>query len=219
MPKKAEEVKSRPRKERKENADRRRAQLIEATLRSIVERGLNGTTLAAVANEAELSQGVAIFYFQTKENLLAATFEALNQHYADNWQKAIASAPNSPAERLAAMVFSSFKKSVCSRDRLIIWHAFWGEIHSRPQFKEIGERFDQIHFSALMEEIENLLKEIGRDPSEASELATAIDAVTDGLWLQINLSSGVTKPSAALALARKLLSTLFPERTEIFMKA
>ena len=54
----------RPRKERKENADKRRRQVLDATYRSIVSHGLAKTTLATVADEAGLSQGVAVFYFK-----------------------------------------------------------------------------------------------------------------------------------------------------------
>ena len=45
----------RPRKERAENAEKRRGQIIDATCRSIVRNGLSGTTLASVSAEADLS--------------------------------------------------------------------------------------------------------------------------------------------------------------------
>src|SRR3546814_2953137 len=51
----------RPRRERTENAAKRRRQLIEATIDSIVEHGLSATTLATVSDGAGLSQGVAVF--------------------------------------------------------------------------------------------------------------------------------------------------------------
>ena len=59
------------RKERKGNADMRRRQILDATLRSIILSGLAKTTLATVAAEADLSQGVAIFYFKSKNGLLS----------------------------------------------------------------------------------------------------------------------------------------------------
>src|SRR3546814_11615880 len=60
MPAKA--AAARPRRERTENAAKRRRQLIEATIDSIVEHGLSATTLATVSDGAGLSQGVAVFY-------------------------------------------------------------------------------------------------------------------------------------------------------------
>ena len=78
MPNDGPDAAARPRKERSENAAMRRGQLIKAALNSIVKNGLPGTTLATVAREAGLSQGVAVFYFQTKEGLLAAALESDN---------------------------------------------------------------------------------------------------------------------------------------------
>ena len=88
---------TRPRKERKENADKRRGQIIEATYRSIVRNGLSGTTLASVSNEAGLSQGVAVFYFQNKQSLLGAALRHQYEIYQENWQKAVSAAGPDPA--------------------------------------------------------------------------------------------------------------------------
>ena len=51
----------------------RRAQLIDATLRSIDEAGLPGTTLASVAQRANISTGIVSHYFGDKDGLLEAT--------------------------------------------------------------------------------------------------------------------------------------------------
>ncbi|MFB3117890.1 MAG: TetR family transcriptional regulator, partial [Myxococcota bacterium] len=45
---------------------RRRRELIEATIESIARNGLSGTTIAKVAEIANLSAGIVSFYFRTK---------------------------------------------------------------------------------------------------------------------------------------------------------
>ena len=47
----------------------RREQLIRATIKSISKRGITATTIADVASEASLSQGIVNLHFQSKENL------------------------------------------------------------------------------------------------------------------------------------------------------
>lgn len=206
----------RPRKERTENAARRRGQLIEAALRSIVRNGLPGTTLATVAREAGLSQGVAVFYFQTKEGLLAAALERHYQRYEANWRAALAEAGADPAARLAAMVRADFQPEVCSREAQIVWHAFWGEASARPLFNQIADRFDTHRSEALETAVAALLRDLGRDAGQARALAAGIEGLTDGLWLQIYLASGVTDPAEAMAVTRHFLAALFPERAEAF---
>jgi AcrR family transcriptional regulator len=209
-------VQPRPRKERTENAARRRGQLIEAALRSIIENGLPGTTLATVAREAGLSQGVAVFYFQTKEGLLAAALERHYERYEENWRQALDAAGDDPAERLAALVRADFHPSVCSREAQIVWHAFWGEASSRPLFNRIADRFDTHRSDALEAAAAALLAELGRDTSEARALGAGIEGLTDGLWLQIYLASGITRPAEALAVTFRFLRALFPERPAAF---
>ncbi len=206
----------RPRKERTENAARRRNQLVEAALRSIVRNGLRGTTLATVAAEAGLSQGVAVFYFQTKEGLLAAALRHHYERYEANWRAARDAAPDDPALRLAALVRADFAPQVCSPEAQILWHAFWGEASARPLFNEIADVFDTHRSDALEAEVARLLAALGRDTAEAGPLAAGVEALTDGLWLQIYLSSGITDPLAARAVTRRFLVALFPERAEAF---
>ena len=206
----------RARKERTENAARRRSQLIDAALRSIAKNGLAGTTLATVAKEAGLSQGVAVFYFQTKEGLLAAALERHYERYQANWQAAREAAADEPAARLAALVGADFAPAVCAREAQIVWHAFWGEASARPLYKQIATRFDSARSEALELETRALLAELGRDPGEARALAAGIEALTDGLWLQIYLASGITDPAEARAVTGRFLVALFPERAAAF---
>ncbi|MEM6375648.1 MAG: TetR family transcriptional regulator, partial [Pseudomonadota bacterium] len=84
----SELAEKKPRKERKENADRRRRQLLDAARRSILQFGLTKTTLATVSREAGLSQGVAVFYFESKGGLLRETLRDLYTTYERLWQNA-----------------------------------------------------------------------------------------------------------------------------------
>lgn len=218
MPDDAPEAGPRPRKERTENAARRRGQLVEAALRSIVRNGLQGTTLATVAREAGLSQGVAVFYFQTKEKLLAAALRHHYELYEANWRASLDLAGDDPADRLAALVRADFQPAVCAREAQIVWHAFWGEASARPLFNEIADAFDTSRSDALETEVAALLGELGAGEggAEARGLAAGIEALTDGLWLQMYLASGITDPAEALRITYRFLAALFPERAAAF---
>lgn len=206
----------RPRKERAENAARRRGQLVEATLRSIVRNGLQGTTLATVAREAGLSQGSAVFYFKTKEGLLAAALERHYAVYEANWRAALDRAGEGAADRLAALVRADFDPKVCAREAQIVWHAFWGEASARPLYNEIADRFDAARSAALTEATRALLAELGRDTGEAASLAAGIEGLTDGLWLQMYLGSGARDAGTGLGIVMRFLTALFPERAAAF---
>jgi TetR/AcrR family transcriptional repressor of bet genes len=61
--------------------ERRRRQLIDATIKCISKKGLGSLTLAAVAKEAGLSQGIVNLHFNSKDNLLSETLRFLIEDY------------------------------------------------------------------------------------------------------------------------------------------
>lgn len=196
-----------PRKQRAENAARRSLQMVEATLRSVARHGLNATTLASVSREAGLSQGVAVFYFESKDRLLAAAFRHHYEVYVDNWRQAIEAAADEPAARLAAVIRADFGPVVFNREALAVWHAYWGEATARPIYAEISKEFEaerNTAVGALCAEVAGCSLEQGR------ETATAIDALTDGLWLRAHLSQEWRGPDEPLRLTARAVARLLP---------
>jgi AcrR family transcriptional regulator len=70
---------------RRTQADRREAAegaLLDAALSLISARGVKGTTLGDVGEAAGYSKGIAAHYFKTKDRLLQATAEYVNEQFA-----------------------------------------------------------------------------------------------------------------------------------------
>jgi AcrR family transcriptional regulator len=207
----------RPRKERVENAAKRRRQIIEATLRSVVKNGLAATTLATVAQEAGLSQGVAVFYFKNKHTLLA---EALRSHfdkYRENWRDALDATGTHPIDRIVALVRADFDPKVCNPQALAIWHAFWGEANARPLYAEIAKELDAERAAEMHDACAELLQRDSKDQSHADLFAAGVDSLTDGLWLRIYLTPETLTPALALKVTARLLAAYFPEHAEAFL--
>lgn len=213
---------TRPRKERAENAAKRRRQIIEATLLSIVKNGLSGTTLATVSTEAGLSQGVAAFYFQNKQTLLGEVLRHQYEIYQETWQRGLADAGGKPIDRVIALIRADFAPRIFDTESLVIWHAFWGEASARPLYAQISGKYDAARFAALCDACTDLLAGIGRPTAGAAALATGIDALTDGLWLRAYLSAETVgraetvDRNGALAITAQFLAAAIPEHAEDF---
>ena len=201
---------ARPRKERTENAARRRAQLLEATLRSVVRNGLANTTLATVAQEAGLSQGVAVFYFNTKQTLLAEALRSQYEQYRENWQQALTDAGERPLERLIALVRADFAPSVCNQEALAVWHAYWGEANARPLYARISEEMDAPRLAEMERICAELLAETD-DPREPAMVAAGIEALINGLWQWIYLAPEGMDPAMAMRVTSHNLVAVFPQ--------
>ena len=95
----------------------RRAQLIQATIRSIANDGLADTTIATVASEAGVSQGLINLHFQSKERLLLETLRYVADEYKETWEKALESAGADPRERLEALLAVDYRPVALGRVR------------------------------------------------------------------------------------------------------
>ncbi len=201
-------VEKRPRKERKENAERRRRQLLDAARRSILTHGFAKTTLSTVAEEAGLSQGVAVFYFKSKGGLLTETLRDLYQGYEDHWMAAKERAGDDPAAQLLAIIEADFHPDACGPDVLPLWFAFWGELHFQSQYDDVAESFDSRRSKVLSAIWQKLLPD--RDPAEAEQLAEWMETLTDGYWQRLHLGPGSCDRDTALRATISCLNRISP---------
>ena len=198
-----------PRKERKENADKRREQLVQATLRSIAQNGLARTTLATVAAEAGLSQGVAVFYFKSKTGLLAGALQALYGQYDANWKAALARAGDDPLDGLIAILKADFDPAICNAEALSIWFAFWGELKFTPQYAEVSEKYDLDRSNAIRDLCARAMP--NATPDEIAQITDWIDTLTDGYWQNLHIFPQVTRRRDAVRATLQMLARLMPD--------
>jgi TetR/AcrR family transcriptional repressor of bet genes len=200
---------------------RRRMQLIEAVINCIARQGLRETKVQDVAAQAGMAVGSISQYFRSKEALFAAALEHLAEEFQSTWEKALASAGNAPALRLLGFVMSYFQPAVCSRPKVAVWFAFWGEVRARPQYRRVCQAYDRRHDKVLVELCHALCagesRRHGADAdSTAWDAAKIIAAFCHGLWLEfLTGSDGLTRQDLA-ALARRQLGALFPQQSQAF---
>lgn len=200
----------RPRKERAENAARRRKQIVAATLESISRYGLSGTTLATVAGLADLSQGSTIFYFQTKEQLFIEAFRAHCEEYREAWMEKFAAEQDDPVEQLMAFILVDFAPAMCNRREISLWFDFWGASQSWPQFREISAAYGQDHADHLTELVERAADRMSPDWTPES-FTTAVDAMSDGLWLELHTNVGDVDRRGARSVVARFVASVFPD--------
>jgi TetR/AcrR family transcriptional repressor of bet genes len=197
-------------KKRTASKKKRQLQLIKATIRSIAKHGLSTTTMATVSNEAKLSQGIINLHFQSKERLLVETLQYVADEYKVAWEKALSESGDTPAEKIAALVSVDFQKSVCQRNKLAVWFAFWGETKSRPTYRKICRERDQEYLQVMINQCNRLIAEGGYVNLKADSVANALLAMTEGLWLDLLVSPDFMTPEQAHGVCKHYLESVFP---------
>jgi TetR/AcrR family transcriptional regulator, transcriptional repressor of bet genes len=189
--------------------ERRRSQLISATIKCIARNGLAGVTLQDVTREADSSLGIVNLHFDTKENLLVETLRTLAEEYRSGWT-AILNGGGSPSERLGALVSFDFSARVVDRGKLAVWFAFWGETKARPTYRgicaDVDARVDE-ELRALCEAIVGEGRYQGVDPRV---VATTYSALANGLWLDLLVNPHHIDRTRARAHCITYLAGVFP---------
>jgi TetR/AcrR family transcriptional repressor of bet genes len=188
----------------------RRQDLIEATITSIARHGLSGTTLARVTEIAGTSIGLANFHFASKEQL----FEAVLKHLADEqralWRARMRGPQRGSRERLQAIVGSRFDAAICARRRLAVWFAFWGDGSAREIYRRAVGDLDDERLEASVAIITEMVTEAGYPGIDPVATALSIEALHDGLWLNMLLYPNEFRRADCRQRAMAVIAALFP---------
>lgn len=187
----------------------RQGQLIKATIRSIARHGLSETTIATVAREAGLSQGIINLHFKSKERLLEETLGHIVEEYRAAWYKAMDAGGETAVERLAALAAVDFEKKICQRNKLAVWFAFWGESRSRFTYRKICAESSREYKEVLTGLCEDIIEQ-GNYRIQARHVAIGLLAVNSGLWLDMLISPSEMPSERAREISLSYLHGVFP---------
>lgn len=191
--------------------ERRRRQLIAATMKCIARNGMSSTSIGDVAKEAGLSQGIVNLHFESKENLLTETLRHLADDYKTRFNKALEASGPDAAGKLLAVMELDLRPSVIDRQKIAVWFAFWGEVKSRPTYRRICNEQDRFYD----EVVANLCAEIIADGNykdvRAASVATALTSMTNGMWLSYLISPRSFDRDQARRAITDLLRRYFPK--------
>ena len=191
--------------------EKRRQQLIDATMKCIGRKGLTGTTLSDVAHEAGLSQGIVNLHFESKDNLLTETLRSLANEYKTQFDKALHRSGPRPADQLLALMEHDLRPSICDRSKLAVWFAFWGEVRSRPTYRKICDEYDCYYDNEITELCDAVIEEGGYDDVTGRAASEALTSMTNGLWLSCLISPQTWDRQLAMDAVNSYLRNVFPK--------
>lgn len=188
----------------------RRRELIDATIKCIARKGLGNTTLADVASEAGLSQGIVNLHFNRKDNLLTETLRSVADEYHEQFMQTLeASGPN-PAEQLLALMKMDLRPSICDRQKLAVWFAFFGEVKAVPTYRKICSERNQEYDSIIFDLATAVVEEGNYEDIDARSVADVLFSLTDGMWLSCLVNPETFDRRRALTTIQHYLRAVFP---------
>jgi len=208
-----------PRNSRAGAKAERRLQLIEATIDCIAKFGLSGTTMAKVTEMAGVSVGLANFHFESKERLFEAVLQQLADEQRALWQSRVQGPERSSADLLQAIVESRFNPAICTRRKLAVWFAFYGDAGAREIYRRAVGGVDDERLEASAALIAEMVAEGGYKGIDPFETVLTTEAMWDGLWLNMLLYPSDFRRAACRDRAMRMISTLFPRHFDAISPA
>ena len=162
------------------HATEMRTRILGGAHRAMLAGGYRGTTMPAIAAEADVSVGLLYRYFASKEELYLAMCEAVTQAQLDELAAHLGSIPD-PRERLAAAVRHFVESLEAERWGAIITTG-WTEADVRPALRGmLRRRCDQIRAFAAMFLREAVARGEVEPDLDVEELSLAATMLMDGV--------------------------------------
>lgn len=192
---------------RREAEDRRRDDLIAATLDLVAEGGTDAATVRAIAERAGVTPGLIRHHFGDKDALIYATYARLAEGMLAPCLAACDAAGGDPVLRLRAFLAAALGPPVLDARSVGVWAAFIHRARADARLRDAHEA----GYLAFRDALQGLIAALPRPPAAPRDAAIAVNALLDGLWLEGGLLpdrlSAAELVAIALAATSRLLDT------------
>ncbi|WP_203582075.1 TetR/AcrR family transcriptional regulator [Microbacterium hibisci] len=175
----------------------RRAEIILGVWRVILERGISGVSVRAVADAADVSVGLVQHYFRSKDLLIRASARAMVTGAANRYERV----PTQDSVR--HLVTHAIPSSDREREGVVIWHAYLAACVADPELARILCEAKAGQERELTDRLAASMP-----AARASIVARAVIALADGLAARV--ITGDLSGDQAVAAALAALDTLSP---------
>lgn len=182
--------------------DSEQAELLDAAVAVIAERGVEATRLSDIARAADCSTGTLQHYFGSREDLLAAAFGRLNA-VSETQARSLAAEFTDPWERLLAL-FAFMLGDAAGAVEWVVWVEFWHSCLRDDRLRALASGVYEAWREPIRAAIAQGRAE-GRFAPRADDeaLVATLLAAIDGVALHALLGLGaLTLENGVAALAR-----------------
>jgi AcrR family transcriptional regulator len=163
-------------------ADRRRAELLEATRQVVVERGMSSTRVTDIATATNVSGGLIHYHFATKDDLMAEMLRASSLEERQQLER-IAQDTGSAVARLDR-VLRHYLPRTRDDQSWILWIEAWAAGLRSPILRSILAELEAAWIGALERVIRDGVAAGEFTCDDPAGAAERIDALLDGLLLR-----------------------------------
>ena len=175
----------------------RHQEILDAAARVITERGLAETRIADIAEQAGVSPGLILYYFESKDRLLSEALTFANDQFYLRMSREVRRIPSAKDQlrRLIDLSVPGYLQEYGRLDEWARWIEVWVRALRDPEMGKDREALDQRWRSQIADIVRG-----GQTSGEftsteqTEELALRLAALIDGLAIQVIMNDSQVSP-------------------------
>lgn len=175
----------------------RHQEILDAAARVITERGLAETRISDIAEQAGVSPGLILYYFDSKDRLLAEALTYANDQFYLRTSREIRRMPSAVDQirRLVDLSVPGYLPEYGRLDEWALWIEVWVRALRDPEMAKDREVLDE-RWRAQLADIVRAGKASGEftTDTDVDELAIRLACLIDGLAIQVVMSDTKVTP-------------------------
>ena len=198
---------------RPSNTQQRREQIVDGMLTVMATTGYARASIQAIARAAQLTPGLLHYHFGSKEQILLAVLQTIEERLAARYSDRVGSTSN-PAQAIDAWIDAHLAIDDTSDPRFV---ACWVQLSALAlQLPAVGERYREAierDASKLRNLVETHLHAAGRfHPDEPDAIASALMSAVAGAYQLSLIAPTLTPPGSASAMVKRMSAGLLKIR-------
>ena len=194
---------ARPRTQVEINEHSRRL-LVDGTIKSMAERGVAGTTVRSICDDAGISRGLIAHYYANKEELVAEAFRHLFTTVSRHVREAQDRLGGTELDRLKALPKLIFSPPVFTESNRHAFLAFWHEIRFNPSVRQVNKEL-YLDYTKRTEANFARAAEQCHVSIDYRSAAIGLLALIDGLWLELSIDDKAVSRGKAIELCSRYI--------------
>lgn len=179
----------------------RRAEIIEAAKRRLIDKGTQGLVLRDISAELGITHGNLQYYFATKNELIRAIFDEEVQEFTSALHESLNSSTDA-SDVVSEIVDSNLE--VLGRPETRLWRILWSMADQDPDLAEVLKQENDLFEATLRARLESVAPHLSEERLRAVAKVTRL--IIDGVGVEfIFVEPG---SDAAKALAEPIKRTI-----------